>query len=79
VNLQVSVVVPTLNEEPNIKRAARSAHKLGPICIVDAGTTDRTRALAAAVGAHKAHERQSVRRWAEIAPQLAALCAEAAA
>ena len=50
--LQVSVVVATLNEELHVERVVRSARDLGPVYVVDAGSTDRTRQLAEAAGAH---------------------------
>jgi glycosyltransferase involved in cell wall biosynthesis len=47
----VSIVVTTLDEELHVERAIRSARELGRVFVVDAGSTDNTRELAAAAGA----------------------------
>lgn len=45
------VVIPTLNEELHIARAVKSARQLGPVVVVDCGSTDRTQGLAIELGA----------------------------
>ena len=47
----LSVVIITLNEEHNIARALRSAAWAAETLVVDSGSTDRTRELAASLGA----------------------------
>lgn len=47
----LSVVIITLNEEGNIARCARSAAWAQEIVVVDSGSTDRTREIAATEGA----------------------------
>jgi glycosyltransferase involved in cell wall biosynthesis len=47
----VSIVVATLDEERHIERMVRSALPLGPVYVVDAGSSDRTQELATAAGA----------------------------
>jgi glycosyltransferase involved in cell wall biosynthesis len=49
--LPMSVVIITLNEERNIARCVRSAAFAAEILVVDSGSTDRTRELAASLGA----------------------------
>jgi glycosyltransferase involved in cell wall biosynthesis len=49
---RVSVVVTTFNEEANVERAVRSARLLtDDVLVLDSGSTDRTVALAEALGA----------------------------
>lgn len=47
----VSVVVAALDERLHIERAVRSATGLGPVFVVDAGSSDETAGLAGAAGA----------------------------
>lgn len=47
----VTVILPVLDEELHIRRAVLSALPLGPVFVVDCGSTDSTRDIAAAVGA----------------------------
>ena len=44
------VVIPTLDEELHIGRAARSAFRLGHVIVVDCGSSDGTRRLATELG-----------------------------
>jgi glycosyltransferase involved in cell wall biosynthesis len=48
----VSVVVATLNEELHVERVVHSARDLGPVYVVDGGSSDPTCELAKAAGAH---------------------------
>ena len=50
-SVQVSVVVLTLNEEPNIRRCLASVAWADQIVVVDSGSADRTVPLARAAGA----------------------------
>lgn len=50
--MSVSVIVTTLDEELHVERVIRSAAELGPVYVIDAGSADSTRELAAAAGAH---------------------------
>lgn len=61
--VQVSVVIPCLNEEQNIDRCVRAARSAlsaaglrGEVIVVDNGSEDRSAALAAAAGASVLHE-----------------------
>ncbi len=45
------VVIPTLNEAVHLARAVESARRLGPVIVVDCGSTDQTRELATEIGA----------------------------
>ena len=45
------VVIQTLNEAVHLARAVESARRLGPVIVVDCGSTDRTRDLAMEMGA----------------------------
>jgi glycosyltransferase involved in cell wall biosynthesis len=61
--VQVSVVIPCLNEEQNIDRCVRAAHQAlsdtglrGEVIVVDNDSEDRSAALAAAAGASVVHE-----------------------
>ena len=45
------VVIPTLNEAVHLARAIGSARRLGPVVVIDCGSTDRTRELAVEMGA----------------------------
>ncbi len=47
----VTVILPVLDEELHIRRAVLSTLPLGPVFVVDCGSTDRTRDIAAEVGA----------------------------
>ena len=51
--LSLSVIIPALNEEKNIKACMESAKRLNPleIIVVDGGSTDRTREIAQHAGA----------------------------
>lgn len=51
--MRLSVIIPTLNEEKNIKACIESAKKLEPfeIIVVDGGSTDRTKEIAENEGA----------------------------
>lgn len=48
----ISIIIPTLNEEKNIKTCIESAKRLNPfeIIVVDGGSTDRTREIASETG-----------------------------
>ena len=48
---RVSVIVTTLDEEIHVERVIRSVGDLGPIFVVDSGSSDRTCELARAAGA----------------------------
>lgn len=48
---RVVVVIPTLNEEVHIARAVKSGLRLGRVVVVDSGSTDRTKEIAAWMGA----------------------------
>lgn len=48
---RLAVVIATLDEALHIERAVRSALPLGPVVVVDSGSTDGTREIAAAAGA----------------------------
>ena len=50
-HVPVTVILPVLDEELHIRRAVSSALPLGPVFVVDCGSTDRTRDIAAEVGA----------------------------
>lgn len=47
----VSTIIPTLNEERHIQRAITSVAGLGPVFVVDCGSTDATRTIAERFGA----------------------------
>jgi glycosyltransferase involved in cell wall biosynthesis len=47
----VSIIVPTLDERLHVERLIDSVRELGPVYVVDAGSRDETRDLAAAAGA----------------------------
>lgn len=47
----VEVMIPTLNESANIVEAVKNAQQLGPVYVVDAGSTDSTAQLARDAGA----------------------------
>ena len=49
--IRVVVVIPTLDEEVHIARAIESGRRLGRVVVVDSGSTDRTREIAAQMGA----------------------------
>src|SRR5918999_1879415 len=50
--LSISVIIPALNEEQTIRPALESVLRLAPdeILVVDGGSVDRTRELAASMG-----------------------------
>jgi glycosyltransferase involved in cell wall biosynthesis len=48
---KMRVVIIASNEESRIERAVRSGLMIGSVTVVDSGSTDRTRAIAAAAGA----------------------------
>jgi glycosyltransferase involved in cell wall biosynthesis len=50
-SVPVSVVVLTLNEEPNIRRCLASVAWAGQVVVVDSGSTDATVAIACSLGA----------------------------
>src|SRR5262245_43135951 len=70
---RISVIIPTLNEERAIVRTIESLQALGPdeIIVVDGGSTDRTRELAAAHGVRlavtSAGRARQMNRGAELA------------
>jgi glycosyltransferase involved in cell wall biosynthesis/uncharacterized protein YbaR (Trm112 family) len=47
----VTTIIPTLDEELHVERAVYSASRIGPVVVVDAGSSDRTQTLADASGA----------------------------
>jgi uncharacterized protein YbaR (Trm112 family)/glycosyltransferase involved in cell wall biosynthesis len=47
----LTTIIPTLDEELHVERAVRSSLSLGPVFVVDAGSTDRTQEVARAAGA----------------------------
>jgi glycosyltransferase involved in cell wall biosynthesis len=49
--MDVTVIIPTLDERLHIERAVASARLLGPVFIVDAQSTDGTQVVASAAGA----------------------------
>lgn len=55
----LSVVILTLNEERNISECIASARSAQEIIVVDSGSTDRTRELAAAAGARVVERRMT--------------------
>ncbi len=55
--MQLSVTIVTLNEERNIARALRSVPFADEVVVVDSGSRDRTREIAAALGARVIEER----------------------
>ena len=54
--MRISATVVTLNEERNIARALESLRCVDEILVVDSGSTDRTRDIAAALGARVIRE-----------------------
>jgi glycosyltransferase involved in cell wall biosynthesis len=48
----LTTVIPTRDEELHIERAVRSVTELGPVFVVDSGSSDETAGLAAAAGAN---------------------------
>lgn len=48
----VSVVIPTRNEEVHIRQTVSSAALVGPVYVVDSESADRTREIAVELGAH---------------------------
>jgi len=52
-NKDISIIIPTLNEEGNINACIETAKRINPleIIVVDAGSTDRTREIAINTGA----------------------------
>jgi glycosyltransferase involved in cell wall biosynthesis len=49
--MEMTTVILTLDEAANVVRAVRSALPLGPVLVLDSGSTDGTAALAEAAGA----------------------------
>jgi glycosyltransferase involved in cell wall biosynthesis len=47
----ITVVIPVKNEERSIKRCLAAATKIGPIVVVDSGSTDSTPEIATSAGA----------------------------
>jgi glycosyltransferase involved in cell wall biosynthesis len=47
----ISIIIPTLEEELHVARAVRSAVPLGSVIVLDAASTDRTKELAQEAGA----------------------------
>lgn len=47
----ITTIIPTLNEALHVERAARSALPLGPVFIVDSGSSDGTQGIAETAGA----------------------------
>lgn len=70
--MQISATIVTLNEERNIARAIESLRVVDEIVVVDSGSTDGTRAIAARLGARVIEE-----KWRGYAGQknFAAACA----
>lgn len=68
VNPSLTVIIPTHNEEAHIARAIRSVGPLGPVWVVDCGSTDRTVAFAEACGARTVYQQwlghASQKNWA---------------
>ena len=54
--MKISATIVTLNEERNIARAMESLRCVDEILVVDSGSTDRTRAIAARLGARVVEE-----------------------
>jgi len=54
--MKLSATLVTLNEEPNIARAIESLRCADEILVVDSGSTDRTREIAARLGARVIEE-----------------------
>ena len=50
-SVPVSVVVLTLNEEPNIRRCLASVARAGQVVVVDSGSADCTVPVARSLGA----------------------------
>lgn len=48
---RLRIVIIASNEERQIERAVRSGLAVGPVTVIDSGSTDRTREIAAAAGA----------------------------
>ena len=48
---EIATVIPTLNEEIHIARAIDSVRSLGPVFVLDSGSSDRTQAIARSNGA----------------------------
>ncbi len=63
-SVPVSVVVLTLNEEPNIRRCLESLTWADQVVIVDSGSTDRTAEIARSLGAEVVEQ-----PWLGFAPQ----------
>lgn len=55
--MRISATIVTLNEERNIARAIESLRAADEIVVVDSGSTDRTREIAAGLGARVIEER----------------------
>ena len=47
----ITTIIPTLNEALHVERATMSALPLGPVFVVDSGSTDGTQGIAEAAGA----------------------------
>jgi glycosyltransferase involved in cell wall biosynthesis len=48
---QITVVMPVKNEADNLRRGIPLAAKLGPVLVVDSGSTDGTQQIAHELGA----------------------------
>ncbi|MDE3197878.1 MAG: glycosyltransferase family 2 protein [Acidobacteriota bacterium] len=55
--MQISATIVTLNEERNIARAIESLRMVDEIVVVDSGSSDRTRDIAAKLGARVVEEK----------------------
>jgi glycosyltransferase involved in cell wall biosynthesis len=68
IDAAVTVIIPTRDEAPHIARCVRSALPLGPVIVVDCGSVDATREIAAANGAevvtHEWEGHAAQKNWA---------------
>ena len=49
--MDITVVIPVKNEAKNLLRCIEAARSIGPVVVVDSGSTDQTQAVAKAAGA----------------------------